>query len=144
MAETATLTFRGKTYQLPVIIGSEGEVAFDIAKLRAESGAITLDPSFGNSGACLSGITFIDGEKGILRYRGYPIEQLAEKATFLQTAYLLIYGELPSSKEFEKFRHTLIRHTLIHEDMRRIFDAFPPDAHPMAIISSVVSGLSTD
>jgi citrate synthase len=143
MSEKATLSFRGKTYELPVIAGSEDEAAIDISSLRSQTGAITLDDGYGNTGSCLSAITFLDGEKGILRYRGYPIEQLAEKATFLQVAYLLIYGELPSRKDFEAFRQRLVRHTLIHEDMRRMFDAFPPDAHPMAIISSVVSGLST-
>jgi citrate synthase len=143
MSEKATLSFRGKSYDLPVIAGSEEEPAIDIQTLRSQTGAITLDDGYGNTGSCLSAITFLDGEKGILRYRGYPIEQLAEKATFLQVAYLLIYGELPSRKEFEAFRLRLVRHTLVHEDMRRMFDAFPPDAHPMAIISSVVSGLST-
>jgi len=143
MTEKATLSYGDKTIELPVTQGSEGELGIDVSRLRGDSGLITLDPGFGNSGSCTSDITFIDGEKGILRYRGYPIEQLAEQGTFLEVAYLLIYGELPTAAEYDDFRHNLMRHTLIHEDMRRFYDAFPPDAHPMAIISSVVSGLST-
>ena len=141
--EKATLTLGGKTYDFPVLQGSEGETAIDISTLRAKSGAITLDESYGNTGSCKSAIAFIDGDQGILRYRGYPIEELAEKATFLEVSYLLIYGTLPTKAELEAFQSQLTRHTLVHEDARRIFDAFPPDAHPMAIISSVVSGLST-
>ncbi len=143
MSETAQLILRGKTYELPIKVGSENEVSVDIQNLRAQSGAITLDPSYGNSGACESAITFIDGEKGILQYRGYPIEQLAEKSTFLEVSYLLINGELPSATQLTEFKDRLSRHTLIHEDMRRFFEAFPKDAHPMAILSSVVCGLST-
>ncbi len=140
---TATLTLNGKSYDLPVLVGTEQEVAVDVAELRAQTGAITLDDSFANTGACQSAITFLDGEKGILRYRGYPIEQLAEKSTFLEVSYLLIHGELPSKQQLDSFQTSLTRHSLIHEDMRRFFEAFPPDAHPMAIISSVVCGLST-
>ena len=143
MTDRAKLTFKDNSYELPVVRGTEGDVGIDISKLRAQTGLITLDVGYANTGSCSSGITFLDGEKGVLRYRGYPIEQLAEKASFLEVAYLLIYGELPSAKVFEEFRHNLLRHTLLHEDMRRFYDAFPPDAHPMAIISSVVSGLST-
>ncbi len=143
MTETATLSYEGKTYELPVVKGTEGEVAVDISKLRAESGLITLDVGYGNTGSCKSAITFIDGAKGILRYRGYPIEQLAEGSTFLEVAYLLIHGELPGKDELAAYRHSIMRHTLIHEDMRRFYEAFPPDAHPMAIISSVLTGLST-
>ncbi len=143
MSEKATLTLKGQTYDLPVFEGTEGEVAVEITKLRAQSKAITLDEGFGNTGSCRSAITFIDGERGILRYRGYPIEQLAEKATFLEVAYLLVYGELPTHAQLEAFRTSILRHTLLHEDMRRFFDAFPPNAHPMAILSAVVSALST-
>ncbi|MEZ4271280.1 MAG: citrate synthase [Myxococcota bacterium] len=143
MSEKATLSVDGRTFELPIITGSEGERAIDISSLRADAGTITLDPGYGNTGSCESAITFLDGEKGVLRYRGYPIEQLAEQATFVEVAYLLIYGELPNKEQFGEFRTSLLRHTLLHEDMRRFYDAFPPDAHPMAIICSVVSGLST-
>ncbi len=143
MTDKATLTLRGKTYELPIQVGTENEVAIDVQQLRAQSGAITFDPSYGNTGACESKITFIDGEKGILQYRGYPIEQLAEKSSFLEVAYLLINGELPSAEKLTAFSDRLTRHSLIHEDMRRMFEAFPKDAHPMAILSSVVCGLST-
>jgi citrate synthase len=142
-SETAKLEVRGQSIDLPVVEGTEGEVAVHIGKLRAETGAITLDEGYANTGACESGITFLDGEKGILRYRGYPIEDLAEHASFLEVAYLLIFGELPTKEQVEGFETALTRHTLLHEDMRRFFDAFPPDAHPMAILSSVVCGLST-
>ena len=143
MTREATLSLDGKNYTLPVLEGPEKEVAIDIANLRSASGAITLDESYGNTGSYKSAITFLDGDAGILRYRGYPIEELAEKANFLQVSYLLIYGHLPSDSELTVFHQSLKRHTLIHEDMRRFYDAFPPDAHPMAIMSSVVSGLST-
>jgi citrate synthase len=143
MTKTATLELDGKTYTLPVLTGSESEVAIDVSALRAQSGAITLDESYGNTGSCRSAITFIDGDKGILQYRGYPIEELAEKASFLEVSYLLIYGALPTAAELKTFRTSLTRHTLIHEDMRRFYDAFPPDAHPMAILSSVTAGMST-
>lgn len=143
MTQTATLELNGKKYELNVLKGTEDETAIDIGDLRAKSGAITLDEGYGNSGSCKSTITFIDGDKGILQYRGYPIEELAERATFLETSYLLIYGQLPTATQLKDFRNILTRHTLIHEDMRRFFEAFPPDAHPMAILSSVVSGLST-
>jgi citrate synthase len=143
MTTKATLELGGKKYELPVLVGTENEVAIDISNLRAQSGAITLDESYGNTGSCRSGIAFIDGDKGILSYRGYPIEELAEKATFLEVSHLLIYGRLPNATELSEFKNGLTRHTLLHEDMRPFFDAFPPDAHPMAIMSSVVSGLST-
>ena len=143
MGEMATLTLKGKTYELPVYEGTEHEVAIDINNLRQQSGAITLDDSYGNTGSCKSSIAFIDGDKGILQYRGYPIEELAAKSTFLEVSHLLIYGELPTGQELSAFKGDLTRHTLIHEDMRRFFDAFPPDAHPMAILSSVTAGLST-
>ncbi len=143
MANEASLTLNGQTHALPLVVGTEGETGIDIQSLRARSGAITLDEGYGNTGACRSAITFIDGEKGILRYRGYPVEQLAEKSTFLEVAWLLINGDLPSQQELDTFAERITRHTLIHEDMRRFFDAFPPYAHPMAILSAVVSGLST-
>ncbi len=143
MTTKATLELGGKKYELPVLVGTENEVAIDISNLRAQSGAITLDESYGNTGSCRSGIAFIDGDKGILSYRGYPIDELAEKATFLEVSHLLIYGRLPNATELSEFKNGLTRHTLLHEDMRPFFDAFPPDAHPMAIMSSVVSGLST-
>ncbi|HYM62589.1 MAG TPA: citrate synthase [Thermoanaerobaculia bacterium] len=141
MAE-ATLLLNGKEYTLPVTVGTENEVAIDITSLRAKSGAITYDPAYGNTGSCSSKIAFIDGEQGILRYRGYPIEQLAEKASFIEVAYLLIYGELPTSQELGNFRDLLTRHTLIHEDMKKFFEGFPPSAHPMAILSAMVASLS--
>ncbi len=133
----------GKVTQLPVIVGTEGEAALDITKLRADTGYITLDSGYGNTGSCVSAITFLDGEKGVLRYRGYPIEELAEKSSFIETSYLLIYGELPSKTELERFQKNLTRHTLIPEDMKRFYDGFPRDAHPMAILSSVVSASYT-
>jgi citrate synthase len=143
MTQKASLELNGKKLDLPVLVGTENEVAVDISNLRAQSGAITLDDGYGNTGSCKSSITFIDGDQGVLQYRGYPIEELAERATFLEVSYLLIYGELPTASALKEFRDNLTRHTLIHEDMRRFFEAFPPDAHPMAILSSVVSGLST-
>ncbi|HEY5610342.1 MAG TPA: citrate synthase [Thermoanaerobaculia bacterium] len=138
----ATVLFKGKEYELPIFSGTEGETALDVTALRAKSGAITYDPGYGNTGACRSAITFIDGEAGILRYRGYPIEQLAEKSTFVEVAYLLIYGELPTSTELSAFEEKLTRHTLIHEDMKKFFEGFPPSAHPMAILSAMVASLS--
>jgi citrate synthase len=141
--QTGSLTVNGKSFELPVLVGTENEVAIDVGNLRDKSGVITLDDGYSNTGSCKSAITFIDGEKGILRYRGYPIDQLAEHSTFLEVSWLLIHGELPSRQQLTDFQNALTRHSLIHEDMRRFFDAFPPDAHPMAIISSVVCGLST-
>ena len=144
MAEKmAKLIVDNKTYELPVVVGTEGEKAIDISRLRQESGYITLDDSFGNTGACCSSITFIDGEKGILRYRGYPIEELAEKSTFVETAYLLLYGELPTKSRLEKFSRRLNESSLIHEDMLHFFIAFPKGAHPMGILSTMVASLST-
>ncbi|MBZ0271193.1 citrate synthase [bacterium] len=141
--ERAKLILGRQEYELPIVVGTENEKAVDISKLRSQTGHITIDPGYANTGACKSAITFIDGEKGILRYRGYPIEQLAEQSTFLEVAYLLIYGVLPSRSELEEFELKLTKHTLLHEHMGRFFDAFPPSAHPMAILSSVVCGLST-
>ncbi len=138
----ATLLLNGKEYQLPTTVGTENEVAIDISQLRAETGAITLDPAYGNTGSCNSSITFIDGERGILRYRGYPIEQLAARASFTEVAYLLINGELPTAGELAAFDENLTRHTLIHEDMKKFFEGFPKSAHPMAILSAMVASLS--
>ncbi|MFM8270012.1 MAG: citrate synthase [Pseudomonadota bacterium] len=138
-----TIQYEGKTYEFPVVEGSQGERGIDIAKLRDLTGLVTLDPGYMNTGSCQSAITFLDGEKGVLRYRGIPIEVLAEKSTFVETSYLLIYGKLPNQKELDTFTNTLTRHTMLHEDMKRIYDGFPRDAHPMAILSSAVSTLST-
>lgn len=138
-----TVTYEGKTYEFPVVEGTQRERGVDIAKLRDLTGLITLDPGYMNTGSCQSAITFLDGEKGILRYRGIPIEVLAEKSSFVETSYLLIYGKLPNQKELDTFTNTLTRHTMLHEDMKRIYDGFPRDAHPMAILSSAVSTLST-
>ncbi|WP_306644136.1 citrate synthase [Sanyastnella coralliicola] len=143
MSETARIILNGQEYELPVIEGSEGEKAIDISKLRGMTGYITLDSGFKNTGSTKSAITFLDGEKGILRYRGYPIEQLAEKASFLEVAYLLMYGELPNADQLSYFTDSITHHTLVHEDMRRFFEAFPTDAHPMGILSSMISSLST-
>jgi citrate synthase len=139
----AKLAHDGATIELPVVTGTEGESAVDIGRLRAESGLITLDPGYGNTGSCTSAITFLDGERGILRYRGYPIEQLAEHSTFLEVAYLLIYGELPTRAELDGFVDDVTRHTLIREEMRHFFDSFPTDAHPMAVLAAGTVSLST-
>ena len=143
MDETAKLEYEGKTYELAVLVGSEGERAIDIGKLRDESGLITLDPGYKNTGSTTSEICFIDGEQGILSYRGYPIEELAEQSSFLEVAYLLIYGELPTQEEYDSWLESLRYHTMLHEDVKRLFDAFPKDAHPMAVAASVVSAVST-
>jgi citrate synthase len=138
----ARIILDGKEHEFPVVLGSEGEVGIDITNLRSATGAITLDPGYGNTGSCLSGITFIDGDAGILRYRGYPIEQIAESASFVEVAYLLIYGELPAADELREFENRLTRHSLIHEDMKKFFEGFPPSAHPMAILSAMIASLS--
>jgi len=129
----ATLTYDGKSLTLPVVTGSEAESAIDIQKLRAQTGLITLDPGYGNTGACRSAITFIDGEKGILRYRGYDIAELAEKSTFLEVAWLLLRGNLPTAEELKEFTAAVTTHTLLNENFRRFFDAMPKDAHPMPV-----------
>jgi citrate synthase len=141
MADTARLTYADRSYDFPVVVGTEGERAVDIAELRAESGLITLDDGYGNTGSCESSITFIDGERGILRYRGYPIEQLAEHSTFLETAYLVIFGELPNEKQMAEFRELISEHMFIHESMRHHFEGFPPNAPPMAILSAMINTL---
>jgi len=143
MSETAQLKLPEKTIDLPITKGTEGEKAVDISKLRAQTGYITIDPGFGNTGSCLSQITFIDGDKGILHYRGYPIEVLAEKSSFLEVAYLLMHGRLPSSQELARFTSDVTHHTMLHEDVRRLIDSFPRDAHPMSVLSSVVAALSS-
>jgi citrate synthase len=142
MNEHARLTLEGKDYEFPVITGSEGEKAIDISELRSRTGYITLDNGYVNTGATTSSITYLDGEKGILRYRGIPIEQLAEQSTFVETSYLLIYGELPTRQQLDNFSRLLTNHSMIHEDMKHFFDGFPASAHPMAILSSMVCSLS--
>jgi citrate synthase len=140
--ETAKLLIGGQEHDLSVLVGTEGNRSVDISKLYASTGLITLDDGYANTGATISTITYLDGEKGILRYRGYPIEVLAERCDFTETAYLLIYGELPTAEQLEEFRMNVRRHTLLHEGMKTIFAGFPPDAHPMAILSSVVGALA--
>jgi citrate synthase len=141
--ETLRIDYDSHSVALPLVRGSEGEVAVDISTLRSKTGAITLDPGFGNTGACRSAITFIDGEQGILRYRGYPIEELAEKSSFLEVAWLLIHGELPSRAELEAFIQEVKRHTLLHENFGRFFEGLPKDAHPMPVCSAAVGALAT-
>ena len=143
MSDHARIEFDGQTYEANVIEGTEHERGVDISKLRASTGLITYDPGFANSGSAKSAITFIDGDEGILRYRGYPIEQLAERSSFLETSFLLIHGELPTADQLKTFREQITHHTLLREDMRPLFDAFPRDAHPMAILSAATSALST-
>ncbi len=142
MPETATLQVQGKTYTLPVVVGTEQEVAIDISKLRGQSGVITLDDGYGNTGSCESAITFIDGEQGILRYRGIPIEQIAEHSTFLETAWLLIYGELPTAEQLECWSRLLTKHEMLHEGLYKHFDGFPSQGHPMAILSAMINAAS--
>jgi citrate synthase len=143
MAKNTTLNYNDKSYEYPVTVGTENEPGIDIGKLRGQTGLVTLDPGFVNTASCTSAITFLDGEKGILRYRGYPIDQLAAKSNFLEVAWLVIYGELPTAEQLATFQHTLSRHTLVQEDLKNLFNAFPRDAHPMAILASTVSALST-
>lgn len=139
MSKTATIIVDGKSFELPLIEGTENEKAIDISAFRAQSGVITLDQGFKNTGSCESAITFLDGELGILRYRGYPIEQLAEKSSFLEVSYLLIYGSLPTAAELEAFSTSITRHTLVNEDIKKILDGFPSSAHPMGVLSSLVN-----
>ncbi|MEZ0264676.1 MAG: citrate synthase [Phycisphaerae bacterium] len=141
MARVATLTIDGKTLELPIIVGSEGETAIDISKLRAETGAVTFDPAYGNTGACKSAITFIDGDKGILRYRGIPIEQLSEKSDFIETAWLLIFGNLPTAAERTRFGESLASNAHVHEAFKHHFAGFPSDAPPMAVLSAMINAL---
>jgi citrate synthase len=142
MSEKAQIILDGKTYDLPTQVGSENEKAVDIGSLRDQSGYITLDFGFKNTGSTKSAITFLDGELGILRYRGYPIEQLAEQSTFIEVAYLLIYGELPTAAELKGFEDKIKVHTLVHEDIRKILDGFPASAHPMGVMASLVCSLT--
>lgn len=141
--ETARLQLPGKDIELPVVVGTEQERGLDVSKLLASTGYTTLDEGYANTGATNSSITFLDGDRGILRYRGYGIEDLASKCDFLEVAHLLIYGELPNEEQLATFRGTILRHTMLHEDMRKFFGGFPRDAHPMAILSGAVSALST-
>lgn len=143
MSEKATLSYGGKEYELPVVVGSENEKAVDIMKLRSDSGMITLDEAYANTGSCRSAITYLDGEKGILRYRGYPIEELAARSRFVEVAYLLMYGELPTPKQLNAFSGLLNSSSLIHEDMRHFFLAFPNYAHPMGLLTTMVASLAT-
>lgn len=143
MANSASLKINDKSYELPIITGVEDEVALDISKLRGLSGAITLDPGYKNTGSCSSAITFLDGEKGILRYRGYAIEELAEKADFLEVAFLLIFGELPTKQQYQKFHADIKKQSIVDEDVKKILDAFPKSAHPMGVLSSLTSALTS-
>ena len=138
MSETVKLSIEDKIYELPVIEGSENEKAIDISKLRSQTGYITIDTGFKNTGSTTSSITFLDGEKGILKYRGYSIEQLAEKSDFLEVSYLLIYGELPTKIEYKEFKENITNHTLIHEDMRIFLGDYPTKYYPLSIVSAAV------
>jgi len=142
MVKSALININGDSFELPVVEGSEHELAIDIGKFRGQSGIITLDRGFKNTGSTTSGITFLNGEEGILRYRGYSIEELAEKSNFLEVAYLLIYGELPTTDEFDKFNSDIKYHTLVHEDIKTILTGFPSTAHPMGVLSSLVTSLT--
>lgn len=143
MSETARIILGDQEFEFPVVTGSENEKAIDISKLRATTGHITLDPGYKNTGSTKSGITYLDGENGVLRYRGYSIEELAEKASFLEVAFLLIHGELPNAEQLTYFENSITKHTLVHENMKRFFQAFPQGAHPMGMLSSMISSLST-
>lgn len=143
MSEVARIELDGKVYELPIVCGSENEKAIDISKLRELSGYVTLDKGYKNTGATMSSITFLDGEEGILQYRGYSIEQLAEQATFVEVSYLLIYGNLPTKAQLDLFESNIKKHTLVYEDMKQFFEAYPAQAHPMGVLSSMISSLST-
>ena len=140
---TATLSYPGGEHTMEIVEATEGPSGVALGKMLGETGLITLDPGFVNTGACRSDITYIDGENGILRYRGYPIEELAKNSTFVETSYLLMYGELPSQQQLDTFTEQIQRHTMLHEDLKKFFDGFPVDAHPMPVLSSAVSALST-
>ncbi len=141
--EKVELTINGKTIELPVITGTEKEKGIDVSQLRTDTNYITYDPSYANTGSCASDITYISGEEGILRYRGYPIEQLADNSSFVEVIYLLLYGELPNQEELDSFNKEITYHSLIHEDMKRFFDGYPMNAHPMGVLASTVAALST-
>jgi citrate synthase len=143
MTETVKLTYQGKTYEFPVQEGTCGEKAIDISTLRNMTGLITFDPGFMSTGSCRSKITYLDGEKGVLLYRGYPIEQIAEKSSFIETSYLLIYGELPTFEQLDDFQYHLVHHSMVHESIKNLYDGFPNNPHPMAVCSSVVGSLAT-
>ena len=143
MAETVQLTYQGKTYDLPVQEGTCGEKAIDITTLRSATGLITFDPGFMSTGSCQSKITYLDGDKGVLLYRGYPIEQIAEKSSFIETSYLLIYGELPTRDQLDNFQYHLVHHSMVHESIKNLYDGFPNNPHPMAVCSAVVGSLAT-
>ncbi len=143
MSETVQLIHDGKTYELPLLEGTCGEKAIDISKLRSTTGLITLDPGFMSTGSCRSKITYLDGEKGVLLYRGIPIEQLAERSNFIETAYLLIYGHLPNASELEYFTYHVVHHSMVHESIKKFYDGFPDNSHPMAVCSAVVGALAT-
>ena len=143
MTETVKLTYQGKTYEFPVQEGTCGEKAIDISTLRNTTGLITFDPGFMSTGSCRSKITYLNGEKGVLLYRGYPIEQIAEKSSFIETSYLLIYGELPTSEQLDDFQYHLVHHSMVHESIKNLYDGFPNNPHPMAVCSSVVGSLAT-
>ena len=143
MTETVKLTYQGKTYEFPVQEGTCGEKAIDISTLRNTTGLITFDPGFMSTGSCRSKITYLDGEKGVLLYRGYPIEQIAEKSSFIETSYLLIYGELPTPEQLDDFQYHLVHHSMVHESIKNLYDGFPNNPHPMAVCSSVVGSLAT-
>ena len=143
MSESATLRYGDREIELPVVVGSEEEVGVDISSLRSNSGWVTLDEGFANTASARSAVTFLDGEQGVLRYRGYPIEELCQHSDFIEVSYLLIYGELPTPHALEEFRESLRMHTMLHEDMKQFYNGFPRDAHPMAILGSVVGALST-
>ena len=143
MDQSAKLQVGDQSVELPIARGTEAERTLDVTKLRQQTGLTTYDPGYVNTASCSSAITFLDGDQGILRYRGIPIEDLAEQSNFLETAYLLIYGTLPSQSEYDTFAHSITRHTMLHEDVKRFYDGFPKDAHPMAILSAVIGALST-
>ncbi len=143
MSDTAQFVYEGKTYELPVLESSSGEKAIDITQLRAKTGLITYDPGFMSTGSCKSAITYLEGEKGILLYRGIPIEQLAEKSNFIETSYLLIYGELPTNNQLEEFKYHVTHHSMVHESIKNFYDGFPNNPHPMAVCSAVVGSLAT-
>jgi citrate synthase len=143
MSDVAELRLGDQTIELPVVVGSEGERAIDISQLRSATGCITIDPGYANTGSCKSEITFINGEEGILRYRGIPIEELAEKSSFLEVSYLLVYGSLPNAKELEAFTGSICRHSMLHEDFKKMYAALPKDAHPMAACAATVGALAT-
>lgn len=142
MSKVATIELEGKKYELPLVVGTEKETAIDISQLRAKSGAITLDPGYKNTGSCESAITFLDGEEGILKYRGYSIEELAEKADFLEVAYLLIFGDLPTKAQLQKFNTDILDQSIVNEDMKTVLNGFPESAHPMGVLSSLTSALT--